>query len=201
LERQPKTICLHFRSDAYVSRARQAAFPYTTSFSSDYILKRADRLLREFVAEKKGGGITFPACTNLALTFQGLERQERGQKGIEGFLGQQSAAPAKRPRSPSATPASPESKRTPVEVSYDCPKCRKTITKQVEASASEGVLETVMSEHSDWHYARDLLQSEKVTVGPFKSNSHPSSSKTSRPTAGAAPAGSTLQSFFKKKSR
>lgn len=67
-----------------MSRARQHAFPYTSKLTPEYVFKFAEKLLREIVGEKKGENIG--KITNLALQFNGLDRLEAGQKGIEGFF-------------------------------------------------------------------------------------------------------------------
>jgi hypothetical protein len=74
-------------------------------------------------------------------------------------------------------------------VSYDCPKCRKAITKEVVDDASTNALQLLRAEHDDWHYARELMHSEKITVG--SASVRPS--KKPRATPG------TLQSFFGKR--
>lgn len=60
----------------------------------EYILRHAEKLLKEFAEEKDRAGASFGKCTNLSIQFQSLERLERGQKGIEAFLGAPAANPS-----------------------------------------------------------------------------------------------------------
>lgn len=89
---QPKSICLHFRNDKFVSKARQGAFPFTSSLTSEYILRHAEKLLKEFAEERERAGAGFGKCTNLSVQLQSLERIEKGQKGIQAFLASSTAS-------------------------------------------------------------------------------------------------------------
>lgn len=161
---QPKTISLSFRSETYVSRSRQAAFPFTSSLSSESILRHAERLLKEFMEEKDRAGASFGRCTNLSVQFQGLERLERGQKGIEAFMGadrrrgssssshkvaegpskakkaQTTAAGSSKSKSKSESASA--TKRTPTSiqrrVSFTCERCGQVIAGAATATAAAG---------------------------------------------------------------
>lgn len=81
------------------NRTRQAPFPPTTTLTLDYIVKCGEKLVRDFYAERKGGiGKIFI----MSLSFHNLERSEKGQQGITGFLG---GSNAHRMRSQSLPPA------------------------------------------------------------------------------------------------
>lgn len=172
-----------------MSKARQNPFPYTSRLSPEYILKHAERLLKDFQAERNSNGQGFGICTNLALQFQGLERQERGQQGIEGFFGGEKASleaktvKRQRPPSPSAKLVSTsiiivdegiesppikvkkKSKKNDLQaqrVFFRCDRCSKVIHGE---SAEEDAVTALRQEHADWHFATDLMQQERVTVG------------------------------------
>lgn len=81
---QPKTIVLGVRDERFQTRHRQAAFPATNSLTIDHILKQGERLMKEFMSERKG---KVGLVGNLSLSFAGLERAERGQQAIQGFFG------------------------------------------------------------------------------------------------------------------
>lgn len=57
--------------------------------------------MKEYVTERHGMGIV----TNLQLSFSGLERAERGQRGIQGFFNNGNAGPSSARGSPAPAPA------------------------------------------------------------------------------------------------
>ena len=81
---QPKTIVLGVRDDKYQSRNRQGSFPVTSNLTIEHILKQGERLLKEYISERRG---SIGYVTNVQLSFSGLERAEKGQQGIANFLG------------------------------------------------------------------------------------------------------------------
>ena len=197
----PKTLALHHRSENYVTKTRQAPFPFTSNLTAEGILKLGEKILRDFIGERKAGQNTeLGGCTNLSLQFQSLERQESGQRGIEGFFAG-GASPTKTSKRKAEPPDSPvpsliddsdlpqPSKRSkaptpiPIEeaqpksitskVKFTCSRCSKLIktvithdsdaddVKQLKAEA----LKRLKEEHSDFHFARDLMQDQRIIVG------------------------------------
>ena len=55
----------------------------TANLTIDYIVKHGERLFKEQMGERNVAW----KITNVALSFSGLERAEKGQKGIQGFFG------------------------------------------------------------------------------------------------------------------
>lgn len=56
----------------------------TSNLTIEHILKQGERLLKEYMGERKGN---LGYVTNVQLSFFGLERAEKGQQGIANFLG------------------------------------------------------------------------------------------------------------------
>ncbi|KAH8923603.1 DNA/RNA polymerase [Atractiella rhizophila] len=148
----PKTLVLHARNSTYTTKSKQAPFPYTSNLSPEYITKLAEKLMRDLQGEKKKGeegGLG--KITNLSLAFNGLERMEAGQKGIEGFFGKamdrmngdsnkkesssknlvQESPPSKKRKleASSASPPNPtkKKKRTERKPFFLCPECGKEV--------------------------------------------------------------------------
>lgn len=81
----PKTLVLSHRTGGEGSRSRQTPFPFTRHLSTEYIVKYAKKLWDEVTQPmQNGAGMKL---NNMALAFNGLERLEGGQQGIEGFFG------------------------------------------------------------------------------------------------------------------
>lgn len=88
---QPKTITFGLRDDRMLTpnqtrwqtRHKQTGFPMTGTLTVDYITKFGERLLKEFMEERTGKW----RISIMSLSFSGLERVEKGQKGIQGFFG------------------------------------------------------------------------------------------------------------------
>lgn len=162
------------------------------------------KLLKEFANEKSRDGKQFGICTNLCLQFQGLDRQEKGQRGIEGFLGD-TAPSKKRPRE-TITNASTSSERPPkapfgiqndqststktqtveagreqeaASATFYCKLCKRNISYSalaVKDTDDAGRLKAAEQEHADYHFARDLMGRERVVVGSSSTASRKSTS-------------------------
>lgn len=190
---------LHRRNDSFVSTAKQTAFPYTSRLTLDYVFRHAQRLLVEFVPPSTAhqnrlsdmtDATPLGRTTSLALAFQGLERVETGQKGIEGFFAPGPApSPAvehdhkgKRKASPDvasdATPKRSKATESPAEpdLTYTCPRCKKVLRVSPSSILSSptrsrdavvaSALDRVKAEHADGHFARDLVDEERKALRP-----------------------------------
>ena len=192
LTSQPKTIGLSWRPPfTYaISKSHQAPFPFTSNLTVEYINKRANLLLGSALAA--GGfdakdGTRQMVMGNMALSFAALEEREEGQAGIEGFFAANAGTklkqdpagrPAKRRRSdikddladtqPSsedkagleqlALPSSPMT-----ELIFACARCKKTVAVERAGSGTdEDRLRRAEEEHADFHFARDLLEGERL---------------------------------------
>ena len=154
------------RSDTFVIRSKQTAFPYTSRLTAAYILKFAEKLFREHRADDS------PAISNLALSFQGLERTEAGQGGLERFLSNEKAAPQpSKKRARSVTPAevidlddgeSDDLIEMPTR-QWACSRCKKSFAVPDDGTGKPSRFEI---EHADEHFARDLSASQRVQIGP-----------------------------------
>ncbi|KAK4701217.1 DNA polymerase eta, partial [Phenoliferia sp. Uapishka_3] len=87
----PKTITFNHRSENYVVKSHQVAFPFTARLDVAYLQKFADRLFRTSIsaADKNnpiGPNTRVGPYSNLQISLSGLERLEEGQKGIERFF-------------------------------------------------------------------------------------------------------------------
>lgn len=155
----PKTIVFSHRSTTYISRSHQAPFPFTSSLTSAYILKHADKLFRVAHGEKVGlmkESTPVGPYTNLQISFSGLERLEEGQRGIEGFLKakgtreQQQPAASSRATPPPVSAAAPAPSRprpAPVAVAIDVddddePAPLKVTTSEAAADKHQGTTTT-----------------------------------------------------------
>lgn len=208
----PKTLALHHRSENYVTKTRQAPFPFTSNLTAEGILKLGEKILRDFIGERKAGQNTeLGGCTNLSLQFQSLERQESGQRGIEGFFagGRSPTKAGKRKAEPpdlllvddgdlpqpskKSKPPTPvlveESKSITSKVKFTCPKCSKlimtVITHDADAedvkSVKADALKRLKDEHADFHFARDLMQDQRIIVGGSSTAQSSNKSKKSKP--------------------
>ncbi|EIW67292.1 hypothetical protein TREMEDRAFT_12962, partial [Tremella mesenterica DSM 1558] len=103
----PKTLVLSHRTGGEASRSRQTPFPFTRDLSTEYIVKYASKLWAEVCQPMEHGSMK---VNNMALAFNGLEKLEDGQKGIEGFFSNPSnlKRPHERLRSKSPHPPSEE---------------------------------------------------------------------------------------------
>ncbi|BGP16689.1 hypothetical protein JCM10213_000394 [Rhodosporidiobolus nylandii] len=109
----PKTITFTHRSPSFVIRSHQAPFPFTSTPSSQYILRAGDKLLRLAASFPVTGTVKddtkIGPYSNIQLSFSGLERLEDGQRGIEGFF----SAAAQKGRAPTGTGGTTSGKRAP----------------------------------------------------------------------------------------
>ncbi|KAG2361316.1 hypothetical protein BDR07DRAFT_1287601 [Suillus spraguei] len=177
----PKTIVLHARKGYETSRSKQATFPFVRNVTVDVIATAADKLWKELTGDTKTVNIT-----SVQLAFTGLEKAEMGQKSIEGFFTTQDIQPPtslKRSREEDEPLVSPENtelvlpRSSDVEaVSFKCTRCCKTIALQegqTTGSPNEVAqrLVTLRSEHSDFHFAQDLANSNDGLVPVPRSSS------------------------------
>lgn len=160
-------------------------FPYTANLTTEYILKYAERLLREFVGSRKGSGLhpDLGFCTGLNLRFQDLERIEPGQTAIQAFFaGQNSPQKFKREQSvlvkkevkEEAVDVKVEAvSGTTFEIDFVCGKCLELICSTVQREDTnldfdaweEQAVTRLKQEHSDWHFAKDVHSKSKVVLG------------------------------------
>lgn len=177
----PKTIVLHARKGYETSRSKQATFPFVRNVTVDVIATAADKLWKELTGDTKTVNIT-----SVQLAFTGLEKAEMGQKSIEGFFTTRDIQPPtslKRSREEDEPLVSPENtelvlpRSSDVEaVSFKCTRCCKTIALQegqTTGSPNEVAqrLVTLRSEHSDFHFAQDLANSNDGLVPVPRSSS------------------------------
>ncbi|KAL7008241.1 N-acetyltransferase eso1 [Cystobasidiomycetes sp. EMM_F5] len=66
-----------------ITRHKQTNFPMTANLTVDYISGFGERLLKEFMSERNDKW----RISIMSLSFSGLERVEKGQKGIQRFFG------------------------------------------------------------------------------------------------------------------
>ena len=139
-----------------------------------------------------GGNSTNMKIINISLAFTGLDVMEPGQQGIEDFfkLGSEMASPLpnrKRTRetfegtisheaaSPKQVGTGQQQCRTPPEevdglstrtLSWECPRCRSVLPIVVRPNEVESErVDTIQSEHEDWHFAKDLARENVVVLG------------------------------------
>jgi hypothetical protein len=155
--------------------------------SIDYILKLGERLIKEYGADRKNG---MGQITNLQLSFSGLERAERGQQGIAGFLGgasRDSPAPVtqvsekalgKRKASEdivdltldgddseaeSASSSDDFAEIEPVGPVYRCRDCGAVISiSTVNGEALAEATKRIANMHSEWHAKRKATESKQT---------------------------------------
>ncbi|KAI8445698.1 hypothetical protein BY996DRAFT_6434541 [Phakopsora pachyrhizi] len=176
----PKTIVMHKRDSDFNSSAKQIAFPYTSKLTQDYIFSFGQRLLQEF-ATKGSNSKSFEIgkISNLGLAFHTLERREAGQRGIEGFLknSNHEKSSLRHKVEGSDVEESPKGQREE-EIkedegddddddegklgSFECERCKKVLRVPGTLEDRECELEKLKIEHSDQHFARDLLKEERM---------------------------------------
>ena len=164
------------------------AFPYTENLTTEYILKYAQRLLREFVGSRKGSGANpdLGFCTGLNLRFQELERIEPGQTAIQGFFNGQAGSPVKRQQSVLVKKEDIKDEEvdaklealsgTAFEVDYVCGQCAELVSSHVQREDTsldfeiweEQAVKRLKQEHDDWHFAKDMHSKSKVMLGSGK---------------------------------
>lgn len=141
------------KTDNEPRQSRQCPFPYARNFSVETIIALAQKLWREITAGKQ----MHAKIHNISLSFHGLNAAIAGQKQIEGFF-------------------SPAQKRTHDSAdgdgdgdvhSFICDKCSKRIglteeqvfrANEDDDMALERAMETLRTEHADYHFARSLAQ-------------------------------------------
>ncbi|KAM0750196.1 DNA/RNA polymerase [Meredithblackwellia eburnea MCA 4105] len=94
----PKTINFSHRSENYVVRSHQIAFPFTSRLDVPYLQKFGERLLKIAIGAGErltavGPDTKIGPYSNMMLSLTGLERLESGQEGIERFFGAGTAPP------------------------------------------------------------------------------------------------------------
>ena len=185
----PKTLAMGYRSSFtnYKHETRQMGFPYTSNLTTEYVLKYAERLLREFVGSRKGSGMhpDLGFCTGLNLRFQDLERIEPGQTAIQAFFNGQNGSPHKFKREQSVLVKKEEVKEeeadiksealsgTTFEIDYVCGKCAELICSSVQREDTsldfdtweEQAIQRLKQEHDDFHFAKDMHSKSKIVLG------------------------------------
>lgn len=141
------------RSSRFASRSKQAPFPFARNLNADVVRAAGEKI---------------------GLGFSGIEAQGSGQPGIEGFFTKSSDAD----KSPSLK-RKREEDLPGATVSDDddrCQRCGKHLRLSpsldvLDEEARRAAVETVRSEHQDWHFAKDLAklpQSPMATVSGAK---------------------------------
>ncbi|KAI5478376.1 DNA polymerase eta subunit, partial [Pseudohyphozyma bogoriensis] len=82
----PKTLTFHYRTLNYTVRSHQLPFPYTSNLTIAYIDNLAQRLVKAALPPKLVPTETVGPWNNFSLGFEGLERGEKGQAGIQSFF-------------------------------------------------------------------------------------------------------------------
>ncbi|KAG8821399.1 DNA-directed DNA polymerase eta rad30 [Serendipita sp. 399] len=201
----PKTVALHTRQAGEgASRSKQAPFPFVRNLTREVIVTAVVKLWKELhgtdAERATNPNVPNMKIINIAVSFNGVEVLEQGQQGIEGFLGLERVTAA----TSTDQEGTPEPKDEPNEgevLKYLCPKCKKTLTAQVEPDDSEELrsmkLSTLTAEHEDYHFAQSLSRQDVVVLGgPSKRRTSPS--RQAGPTKRKRKEG-TIASYFQKK--
>lgn len=118
---------------------------------------------------------------NMMLGLSGLEKLEEGQKGIERFFGGATTTGVKRRGKKEGENGSKrrrigeeegeEDDSTPDLPTFACPRCSKVLSipptsidslrPDFAPEAVEAVLQSEKDQHTDFHFARDLLEGDK----------------------------------------
>jgi len=169
----PKSIVLHARQGWEPSRSKQAPFPFARNLNADVVRAAGEKLWKELIGPDSSASKPLKV-TYIGLGFSGIEAQGSGQPGIEGFFTKSSDAD----KSPSLK-RKREEDLPGATVSDDddrCQRCGKHLRLSpsldvLDEEARRAAVETVRSEHQDWHFAKDLAklpQSPMATVSGAK---------------------------------
>jgi DNA polymerase eta len=139
---------------------------------------------------------------NISLAFTGLDGMESGQQGIEHFLTSKDemvhpVPSRKRTREiVEATTSHEAAAPKPVEtgqqqystrsddfstrtLTWECPRCRSRLPIVVQPNEVESErVDSIRSEHEDWHFAKDLAREGAVVLGGGKSRLRAASTST-----------------------
>lgn len=183
------------------SRSKQAAFPFVRDLSGDVIHGAAMKLWKDLhgtdATRAAGGSNTAMKIINISLAFTGLDAMESGQQGIEHFfksrdemasplpgrkrtretfeatISHEAAAPK-----PVGTGQQQGSDEMPTRtLTWECPRCRSCVPIIVRPNEVESErVDSIRSEHEDWHFAKDLARENAVVLGGGKTSSRAPSS-------------------------
>ncbi|KAI5476618.1 DNA polymerase eta subunit [Pseudohyphozyma bogoriensis] len=132
-------------------KSHQIPFPFTNSLSVEYIANSGRRLVKSTLPPSDTPVETLGPWETVLLGFEGLERGEKGQEGIQSFFG----------GSKRSSSSQEEDKPDVHLVSFNCERCSQAVV--VEAGKD---VEREEAEHRDWHVARDLLEEERRAMRP-----------------------------------
>ncbi|KAG8774998.1 DNA-directed DNA polymerase eta rad30 [Serendipita sp. 397] len=185
----PKTIALHTRQGKSrvdnitgdgATRSKQSPFPFVRNLTREVIVTAVMKLWKELHgtdAERAANpNVPNMKIINIAVSFNGVEALEQGQRGIEGFLGRERTH-ASTSTDHVTIPAVKEEPNEAEKMDYLCRTCKKTLTVPVERDDPEEIrsakLESLKAEHEDYHFAQRLSRQDVVVLGGAKRRTSP----------------------------
>ncbi|KAG8825679.1 DNA-directed DNA polymerase eta rad30 [Serendipita sp. 401] len=177
----PKTIALHTRQAGDgATRSKQSHFPFVRNLTREVIVTAVMKLWKELHgtdAERAANpNVPNMKIINIAVSFNGVEALEQGQRGIEGFLGRERTQ-ASTSTDHVTIPAVKEEPNEAEKMDYLCRTCKKTLTVPVERDDPEEIrsakLESLKAEHEDYHFAQRLSRQDVVVLGGAKRRTSP----------------------------
>ena len=202
-----------------MTQRKQAPFPFLRKVTIDAVAAAGDKLWKELVGPLNSIKPLSAKITHVSLSFHGVEAGEVNQRGIEGFLSKTPNSPSKRKFQANSddeevfetVPAPSQGALDPkLDIDYFvCGRCKKRIAlpdefianvSELDEDIKKDVLESLRTEHQDFHFAQDLSKmpsdDERPEGSHSKSSIHP---KKKRKHKGGGNEREGIERFFMKR--
>lgn len=202
----PKTIALHTKQAGdSASKSKQTPFPFVRDLTGDVIVAAVMKLWKELHtsdAERAANpNVPKMKIINIAVSFNGVETLEQGQRNIAGFFGGPASKGASSSKLIAQEKKSHEDDSNASPLTYKCPTCSKVLSVLSVEGDDEDTraarLEAVKAEHEDFHFAQRLSRQETITLGAGSGKRRISPARRGPPSKKRKEPG--IESFFKKK--
>ena len=202
-----------------MTQRKQAPFPFLRNVTIDAVAAAGDKLWKELVGPLNSTEPLSAKITHVSLSFSGVEAGEVNQRGIEGFLSKTPNSPGKRKREANddddeVTETVPTSSHGALDPKLDsdyflCDRCKRRIALPEELvnarelyneEIKKDALDSLRSEHQDFHFAEDLSKMGSDDERPERPNSKPAiHPKKKRKDKGGGAEGKGIERFFMKR--